>query len=122
MTTQVENKVITEEKAIELSNEIIRLEATVKAMKDKLKAYVEENGTLQAGDVIWDFQHAQSWKYDPKKIRDFMKSLVIDGYTTNPYELVTFSKPKIDKLGLDESYIEQFAEKKITTRFAKKKA
>lgn len=118
----VTEKVLTESEAIELSKEVIRLEATTKAMKDKLKAYVEDNGSLLADDVIWNIQEAESWKYNPDKIKDFMKSLIIDGYTTNPYELVTFSKPKIDKLGLDEEYLKNFAQKSITKRFGKKKA
>lgn len=111
---------LTEAQAIELANEIIRLEATVKAMKDQLKAYVEENGELVAENDIWGFQEAVSWKFHPDKVRDFMKNVFID-YGANPYDMVSFSKQKLDKLGLDEAYLSKFADKKITRRFGKKK-
>lgn len=120
MTTLV--KTMTEEQARELANEIIRLEATVKAMKAELKKYVEENGALNDGENVWNIQETVSWRFNADTVQRFMNSLVIDGYTDNPYELVSFSKPKLDKLGLDDSYIEQFAEKRVSKRFTKRKA
>ena len=120
MTTLV--KTMTEEQARELANEIIRLEATVKAMKAELKKYVQQNGALDDGENVWDIRETVSWKFNGDTVKDFMTSLVIDGYTDNPYELVSFSKPKLDKLGLDDSYIEQFAEKRVSKRFTKRKA
>lgn len=111
---------LTEAQAIELANEIIRLESTVKAMKEQLKAYVEENGELVTDEFIWGFQDAASWKFHPDKVKDFMKNVFVD-YGVNPYEMVNFSKPKLDKLGLDEAYLSKFADKKITRRFGKKK-
>lgn len=119
MTTLV--KTMTEEQARELANEIIRLEATVKAMKAELKKYVEENGALNDGENVWNIQETVSWRFNADTVQRFMNSLVIDGYTDNPYELVSFSKPKLDKLGLDDSYIEQFAEKRVSKRFTKRK-
>lgn len=120
MTTLV--KTMTEEQARELANEIIRLEATVKAMKAELKKYVEENGALNDGENVWNIQETVSWRFNADTVQRFMNSLVIDGYTDNPYELVSFSKPKLDKLGLNDSYIEQFAEKRVSKRFTKRKA
>lgn len=119
MTTLV--KTMTEEQARELANEIIRLEATVKAMKAELKKYVEENGALNDGENVWNIQETVSWRFNADTVQRFMNSLVIDGYTDNPYELVSFSKPKLDKLGLDDSYIEQFAEKRVSKRLRKAK-
>lgn len=110
---------LTQEQAVELSNEVIRLEAIIKEMKEKLKAYVEENGELIADDTVWKFQEAESWEFND--IKSFLKSLVIDGYTVDPYSLITVNKTKMDKLGLDESYISNFAKKKTTKRFVNRK-
>lgn len=121
MTTQTTSK-LTEQQAIELSNEILRLEATVKEMKKLIKEYVEDNGELVAGDVVWKFQEAESWEFnDSEKTKEFLKSLVIDGYTADPYSVVSISKTKIDKLGLNDSYIGKFANKKISRRFVNRK-
>jgi hypothetical protein len=121
MTTQTTSK-LTEEQAIDLSNQIMRLEATVKEMKKMLKEYVEVNGELVADNVVWKFQEAESWDFnDSDKTKEFLKSLVIDGYTADPYSVVTISKTKIDKLGLDNSYIEKFANKKVTRKFVNRK-
>lgn len=111
---------LTEQEAIELSNEIIRLEAVIKTMKEKLKQYVEDNGDLIAGDIVWKFQEVESWEFrDSEKIKEFLKSLVIDGYTTDPFSVVSISKTKIR--GLDDSYLSNFATKKVTKRFVNRK-
>lgn len=120
MTTKTTSN-LTQEKAIEMATEIIRLEATVKEMKKQLKAYVKENGELVTGDSVWKFQETYSWKFDSDKIKEFMKHLVIDGYTTDPYSLVSFSKTDLDKLGLNDDYISNYAEKKSSERFVNRK-
>ncbi|MEN0661406.1 hypothetical protein NST11_18930 [Caldifermentibacillus hisashii] len=121
MTTSTSQQ-LTSEQAVEMANEILRLEAVLKTMKDQLKRFVEENGELVVGDTVWKFQESISWDFESNKIKDFMKSLIIDGYTTNPYELVSFSKAKLDKLGLEEQYLTNFAKKKVTARFVNRKA
>ncbi|MFD2658505.1 hypothetical protein [Gracilibacillus thailandensis] len=121
MATQTTSK-LTEQQAIELSNEILRLEATVKEMKKQLKEYVEENGELVAGDTVWKFQQSVSWDFsESDKTKEFLKSLVIDGLTTDPYSVVTISKPKIDKFELDDDYLANFAKKKVSNRFVNRK-
>lgn len=122
MTTQTTTPQLTEKEAIDLANEIIRLEATTKAMKDKLKTYIRDNGELVAGDNVWSFQNAIKWEFnDSDKTKSFIKSLAIDGYTLDPFSLVSFSKTKLEKLGLEDNYIEQFATKKTMERFGKRK-
>ncbi len=120
MTTATSQQ-LTREQAVEMANEILRLEAVLKTMKDQLKRFVEENGELVVGDTVWKFQESISWDFESNKIKDFMKSLIIDGYTTNPYEIISFSKPKLDKLGLEEQYLMNFAKKKVTARFVNRK-
>lgn len=113
---------LTREEAIKIANEILRLEATIKEMKEMLKEYVKENGELVAGDTKWLFQNSISWEFnDSEKTKEFLKSLVIDGYTTDPFSIITCSKSTLDKLGLEESYINKFATKKTSTRFVNRK-
>ena len=109
---------LTHEKAVELANEIFRLESTVKNMKEQLREYVKENGELVAGDKVWKFRENVSWNFnDSEKIKDFLKSLVIDGITYDPYSLISFPKTKLNKLGIDDDYISAFAEKRVTKSF-----
>lgn len=114
--------VLTEQQAIELSNEYFRLEAVINKIKEQLKEYVKENGELIAGDVVWKFQNYESWEFkDSEKTKDFLKSLVIDGYTADPFSLVTVNKTQINKLGLEENYLQHFATKKVSSRFVNRK-
>lgn len=109
---------LTHEKAVELANEIIRLDSTLKSMKEQLKKYVEENGELVAGDKVWKFRENVSWNFnDSEKVKDFLKSLVIDGITYDPYSLISISKTKLNQLNIDDDYISAFAEKRVTKSF-----
>lgn len=109
---------LTHEKAVELANEIIRLDSTLKSMKEQLKKYVEENGELVAGDKVWKFRENVSWNFnDSEKVKDFLKSLVIDGITYDPYSLISISKTKLNQLNIDDDYISAFAQKRVTKSF-----
>lgn len=109
---------LTHEKAVELANEIIRLDSTLKSMKEQLKKYVEENGELVAGNKVWKFRENVSWNFnDSEKVKDFLKSLVIDGITYDPYSLISISKTKLNQLNIDDDYISAFAEKRVTKSF-----
>lgn len=109
---------LTHEKAVKLANEIIRLDSTLKSMKEQLKKYVEENGELVAGDKVWKFRENVSWNFnDSEKVKDFLKSLVIDGITYDPYSLISISKTKLNQLNIDDDYISAFAQKRVTKSF-----
>ena len=43
------------DQAIKLGKEIERVESALKAMKAELKAFVDVNGPVDTGDVIWDY-------------------------------------------------------------------
>jgi effector-binding domain-containing protein len=122
MVNAVTTPELTEEQAIKISREILHLEATLKEMKEQLKKYVQENGELIADDTIWKFQNAESWDFaDSNRTKEFLKSLVIDGFTADPYSVVTINKSKIKKLGVDDTYLEKFAIKKVSKRFVNRK-
>lgn len=113
---------LTHERAIELAKEVIRLQTVIDQMKKQIKEYVEKHGELVADGVVWKFQEVESWDFDDSaKTKEFLKSIVIDGYTTDPFSVVSISKKELDKLGLDEQYISKFAKKKVSKRFVNRK-
>lgn len=119
MTTAVIEK-LTEEKAIELALEIERTEAALKEMKTILKAYVDSNGPLQAGDKIWDHYSAVSWSFSAVQLKELAVAITAEG--KNAWEFLKLPADSIKKLGWEESSLEQYGSPKITMRFGSKKA
>ncbi|GAE93096.1 hypothetical protein JCM21714_2133 [Gracilibacillus boraciitolerans JCM 21714] len=120
--TTEKQQTLTREEAVEMANEIARLEATVKSMKAELKKYVEANGEVEANGQKWLIKPYESWSWnDSGKLKSFCKSLIVDGFTADPYTLLSVSKAKVEKLGVKEEYIENFADRKVTNKFVSEK-
>lgn len=113
------NEVKTQEEAVELANEINRLDSALKTMKSELKKFVEENGSIDTGQEVWDFYESVSWKFDEEGLKELARIIAFEGY--NPWRLMNLPKSNLNKLGWDESYLETMGEKKVTHRFTSRK-
>lgn len=110
---------MTPEQAVQLANEIKRLESVVKTMKDDLKKYVEINGAVETDDAIWDFNISESWKIEPESLREMAGHMVADG--KNPWEIMSITAANIKKLGWNDVVLEKFGQKRQTRRFTSRK-
>ena len=117
--TPAKEKPLTQVEAVTMANEILRLEATVKEMKNQLKDYVEEYGPVETNDQIWDFNESVSWNFAGDKLKEIMTMIALDGY--NPWDMISLSKRSLDKLGWNDDVLKQYGEKKVIKRFAPKK-
>lgn len=111
---------ITKDEAIEMALEIERTEAAVKKMKESLKAYVDANGALQAGDKVWDYSQSVSWSFDGTQLKELAVAITAEG--KNAWDFLKLPADSIKKLGWEESALEQYGSAKITNRFSSKKA
>ena len=80
----VKEKQLTLAEAVTIANEIARLEATAKAMKNQLKEYVEEHGPVETNDQVWNFNESVSWNFNGDKLKEIMTMIALDGL--NPWE------------------------------------
>ncbi|WP_019156930.1 hypothetical protein [Robertmurraya massiliosenegalensis] len=127
MTNATENKKIslsnpkdmTLEDAQALAEKIAYLDAGLKKMKEHLKLYVELNGAVEAGDVVWDKFPSQSYKWATEAKRSFAEMIAIEG--KNPWEYLSFTASDQKKLGWGENVISQYAEVRINHSFKSKK-
>jgi hypothetical protein len=117
--TPVKEKQLTQVEAVTMANEILRLEAAVKEMKNQLKGYVEEYGPVETNDQVWDFNESISWSFNGDKLKEIMTMIALDGF--NPWEMISLSKRSLDKLGWQDDVLNRYGEKKIIKRFASKK-
>ena len=117
--TPAKEKPLTQVEAVTMANEILRLEATVKEMKNQLKDYVEEYGSVETNDQVWDFNESVSWNFPGDKLKEIMTMIALDGY--NPWDMISLSKRSLDKLGWNDDILKQYGEKKVIKRFASKK-
>lgn len=118
MTTAVIEK-LTEEKAIELALEIERTEAALKQMKVNLKAYVDDNGTLQAGDKVWGYNSSTSWQFGADSLKELAVAITAEG--KNAWEFLSLPATSIKKLGWEENSLSQYGTLKETKRFDSRK-
>lgn len=127
MTNAVESKKVslpnpkdmTMEDAQALAEKIAFIEAGVKKMKEHLKMYVELNGPVEIGEVVWDKHPSQSWKWTVEAKRSFAEMIAIEGM--NPWDYLSFSAGDLKKLGWNEEVLSQYAERKISHTFKSKK-
>lgn len=113
------DSVATQEEAIKIANEINRLESAVKMMKEELKKYVEKYGAVDTGEEVWDFFESVSWSFDKEGLKEVARNMAIEGL--DPWELMNVSKPNLNKLGWDESFLGKMGKKKVTRRFTSRK-
>jgi hypothetical protein len=110
----------TSEEAVRVAQEIERLEAVVKAMKESLKKFVEETGQpVETVDQVWNKWTVESWEFPPEKLKELCQELAIEGF--NPWELLSLTKTSLEKIGWTDEALSRFGKKKVTYRFDKKK-
>ncbi|MFD1362783.1 hypothetical protein [Lentibacillus salinarum] len=110
---------LTEEEAVELAGEIEWAEAAVKSMKDKLKEYVKEYGSIKTSNKVWEMSTTTSWKFDPEALKSISEMMGVEGY--NRWELLSLPKKSLDKLGWEDDVLAQYGIKKETQRFTSRK-
>lgn len=116
-----DSKSMTEEEAIELANEIERVEKALKEMKNKLRNYVKENGSVNTGERIWDIRQSVSWRVnDAEKLKLLSDYIYLSG--KDYWEYLGITTANIRKLGFDEETLSKFATKSVSNRFTGRKA
>lgn len=115
----IENDVTTHEEAVQIALEIERLEAALKQLKEQLKEYVSKNGPVDTGDKVWEIREYPRWVFSPEGLQKLCQDMVIEG--KNPWEFLSLflslSSTALNKLGWNESVIEEYGKKKTTSRF-----
>lgn len=105
---------------IQLALETERTEAALKQMKERLKEYVDKNGTLYAGDKIWCYSPSVSWDFEPLRLKELAMSIAVEG--KDPWQFLSLPAGSLTKLGWDETALALHGTKKETKRFGSKKA
>ncbi|MFC5591667.1 hypothetical protein ACFPRA_22535 [Sporosarcina soli] len=105
--------------AIKLGKEIERVESALKGMKAELKAFVDVNGPVDTGDVIWDYFISASWQFDEKGMKELAQNMVLEG--VNPWKMLNITASNLKNMGWDDAVIAKMGEKKETRRFASRK-
>lgn len=112
MTTVLAKKEVNEfqmEDAVALAKEIERYEAALKIMKEKLKAFVQLNGPVQANGKVWDFIPSSTWKFSAEQLKALAGMMVFEGL--NPYDYLSLSSNAIKKLKWSEEILSHYGEK-----------
>lgn len=117
--TKIGTKIETMNEAIKLANEVERIEAVLKIMKDQMKAYVQKNGPIETDSVIWDFNESVSYSFNSDQMKSIAENIVLEG--ENPWALLSISSSNLKKLGWSDSFINQLGQKKIMKRFISRK-
>jgi len=97
------------EDAIALAQELDRYEATVKLIKDKLKAFVTLNGPIEANGKVWDFQPSSSWKFTSENLKVLSGLIAFEG--KNPFDYLTLSSTAIKKLNWTDEILAMYGTK-----------
>jgi len=105
---------------IQLALETERTEAALKQMKERLKAYVDKNGSLYAGDKIWCYSPSVGWEFEPLKLKNLAMSIAVEG--KDPWQYLSLPTGSISKLGWDDAALALHGTRKETKRFSSKKA
>ncbi|OUM87870.1 MAG: hypothetical protein BAA01_12020 [Bacillus thermozeamaize] len=120
MTVAMMTEIQTAEEAVKVAQEIERLEAVVKAMKESLKRYVEETGKpVETVDQVWWWVESESWKFTPEKLKELCQELAIEG--VNPWELLGITAANLKKTGWSDQALSSFGEKRVTRSFRARK-
>lgn len=113
MSLKTFGEIETHQDAVEIANEMNRLKAVIDRLKNNLEEYVKNYGAVESGDQVWDFHPKETWKV-----------IDMDGLVTmielddkDPYDYLTISKPKLQKLKWDKSFLSQYVNMTVTTQF-----
>ena len=119
MVTSTLDKALTQDEAVKMANEVERLEAVLKSMKEKLKAYVDQHGALETNEKVWDYSISVSWEFNPELIKEMAQDIAIDG--KNPWQFLTIPTGNVKSLGWSEGVLMSYGKKKETRKFNSKK-
>jgi len=108
------------DQAIKLGKEIERVESALKAMKADLKSFVDVNGPVDTGDVIWDYTLSASWHFDEKGMKELAQNMVLEG--VNPWKMLNITASNLKKMGWDDAVIAKNGRQKrdATVRISQK--
>ncbi|NRG44255.1 hypothetical protein HRF87_05695 [Bacillus sp. CRN 9] len=118
-TTNVKEKELTKEEAIAMANEIERLEATIKQMKEQLKSFVDKNGGFSTNDKVWDYTESVSWKFKDSSLKELATMIALEGH--NAWEMLNLPATALKKLDWDEAFLSKYGQKNTQKRFTSKK-
>lgn len=98
------------EDAVALAQQLERYEQAVKLLKNKLKAYVELNGPVQANGKVWDFFQNNSWDIKGDGLKQLAGMMVIE--QKNPFDYLTVSANSLKTLGYSDELLSNYGQKK----------
>lgn len=119
MALAIEEK-MTHEGAVQLAEEIERVEASLRMMKRTLRDYVEEHGEVRTKDKVWRVNESVSWRISPEGLEKLKDWLVLDN--KNPWEWFNITPANIRKLGWSEEVLEELGTRSIRRNFSGRKA
>ncbi len=103
------------EEAKTVAAEVFRLEATLKEMKEQLKEWVQNNGSVQVGDRKYQFCPSESWQFSPEGLEEFCFDLQKSGI--NPWEMLSIGSNQLKKIGWTEEVLANYAKRKTRNTF-----
>lgn len=112
-------KINTQEEAVEIANEIKRLEAVVSTMKKHLRTYVEANGKVETADTVWYMNTSVSWKFNPEQLRNVASVMALEGI--KPWDYLNITPANLKKLDWDEKTLNKMGTRKESTGLKSKK-
>lgn len=120
MTTLLKEKPVeTIEQAVQLANEIERLEAVLKSMREELKYFVDKNGAVETSDKVWDYSNSISWSFGSEQLKTMSQDMVLEGI--NAWDILSISSTGLKKLDWDDNILAKYGKKKATKRFSSHK-
>ena len=95
--------------------EVVRLEAALDDMKDKLKAWAKENGDIAVGDAAFSFVPSVSWSIGADKLYELCTELHDAG--VDVFQYLTLTAANLKKIGVDDDKLAAFGKKKVSKTF-----
>lgn len=105
--------------AINAVNQVCRLEAVLKQLKEQLKAFVKNHGPVETEEQICDFFPSTKWVFSPEAKKEMAILIAVDG--KNPYELLDFPASSLKELNWPEEVLMKFGTPVVSESFRFKK-
>lgn len=105
---------LVQEDAIALAQQVDRYEQALRLMKEKLKAFVQLNGPVEANGKVYDFFPSYSWEFESDKLKAMSGMMVIDGL--NPFEYLSLSSTNLKKLKWSDDLLGQYGQRKESSK------
>lgn len=115
--TQME---MTIQEAVNLANEIERMESALSQMKKSLREYVKANGPVETETVTWKEVTSETYAFSGKQLKEFAQLIFVEGY--NPWDFLHITPATVRKLGFSRDVLEQYMTVKnsVTVKSVKK--